>query len=119
MNNKNIKALPVKVKKEYLVKLKGCYYEVVDLYGYDFDKNINEFFIIHVKSKEDLYKIDRVNVKDIRFRNIDNILKSDVNDNNIIAFFNYDEAVGALNKLIKVNFIDENYREYKYEDVFN
>lgn len=110
-------SLPVKVKQEDLDKLKGIYYELLD--SYDYDKSIKEVFIIHVKSKEDLFKVDRVYVEDIRFRNSGNILKSDVNDTNIIVFFSLKESIKALNRLIKINFIYEDFRDYKYEDVFN
>lgn len=123
MNNKNIKSLPVKVKQEDLDKI-NIEYKLIrleELWG--LNETINYIKMVYNEDEDDTYEVGQTYVDKGVMRNrgldIDHILKSDINDNNIIVFNSIGEAVKALNKLIKVEFIEKHFREYKYEDVFN
>lgn len=121
--------LPVKVSQEQLDKL-GVDYNTVSIKDLvtnlknssisqdEIDKENKTVVVIMVKDTEDIYTISYVKLYNILGLHKDKVLRCKFDEDLVIYFEDLSNSIKALNNLVRLEFIDERYRDYKESDVF-
>lgn len=121
--------LPVKLNKEQLDNL-GVDYKTVsikeldsnlrnsDISQEEFDNKNKNVSVIIVRDNDDIYTISHVKLYNILGLHKDKVLRCKFDEDLVIYFKDLSNSIEALNNLVRLEFIDERYRDYKESDVF-